>query len=295
MTSRSETAGQTGAAGPSALLRLVVWGAGRRVRRPDPGGDRQRRLLRSLRGRHVPLAAGRQPARRADRLVVDPDVRVVAGAPGGRHAAGVRHRVAGRAVHLSGRRPDDAEHHPDPHLPADDQLPAVGDPAVHLHGLDAGAGGADRRDVRRDLQVAGRPARRPRGSDGHRVDGAGGDGRRDRRGGRDHGHHCPAGHAEAQVRSPDRARLHHGGRHAGHPDPAVDPGDHLCGRGAGVGGRALYRLADPRSDALRSLHRLRLAARADQPGSRPVAAAGGAGGLGARSCGCCARCWRRSS
>ena len=77
--------------------------------------------------------------------------------------------------------------------------------------------------------------------------------------------------------------------------PAVDPGDHLCGRGAGVGGRALYRLADPRSDALRSLHRLRLAARADQPGSRPVAAAGGAGGLGARSCGCCARCWRRSS
>ena len=50
----------------------------------------------------------------------------------------------------------DAEHDAVAHLPVHDRLPALGRPAVHLHGGDAGEGRHHRGAVRRRLQMAGR-------------------------------------------------------------------------------------------------------------------------------------------
>jgi hypothetical protein len=58
-----------------------------------------------------------------------------------------------------------------------------------------------------------------------------------------------------ELRSEDRHGIDHGRRHARHPDPAVDPGDHLCGRGRTVGRRAVHRRGHSRPAALGHVHR----------------------------------------
>ncbi len=79
-----------------------------------------------------------------------------------------------------------------------------------------------------------------------------------------------AGNAEARLRPEDRDGLDHGGRHARHPDPALDPRHHLRGRGRTVGGRAFHRRGHSGPDALGPLHPLCDGALLHQSRPRPA-------------------------
>ena len=158
------------------------------------------------------------------------------------------------AVHLPVRvrHAADAEHAAVARLPVHDRLPALGRPAVHLHGGDPGEGRHHRGAVRRRLQMAGRAEGRPRVGDGGRVHDARGDGRRGRRHRGDDGHDRPAGHAAARLRRQARLRRAARRRHARHPDPALGHGDRLCRGRAAVAGRAAGRRRSSRASCCRA-------------------------------------------